>query len=58
MLIVVVTVRIEFPREVRGVPEENLTQVLTANGSNQMLDERMKNRNVWNGLDLFDIENP
>jgi hypothetical protein len=46
----------EFPRQIHGIPEENTIEVLTPNCPDQPFDERMRNRDVENRLDLIDFD--
>ena len=54
--IVIVPKNLEFPRQIHGIPEENMIEVFTPNRPDQPFHEGMRNRGVRNGLDLVDLE--
>ena len=56
--IVVTPERFELSREIRGIPEGNLIQVVPADRTDQALDERMRERDERYRLDFVDVENP
>jgi hypothetical protein len=46
----------QLARQVHGVPEEYPIKVVTPDSSDQPFDERMRDRNGRNRLDLLDLE--
>src|SRR5262245_57594015 len=56
MLVVVIPKGCELAREVDPVPEKRAIQEFTADGADQSLDERVRDRDIGNGLDLRDLE--
>ena len=56
VLVVVILQVGQFARQIHGVPEEQTIEILAANGADQAFDERMRNRNGREGLDLLDRE--
>ena len=56
MLIVIISECLQLPGQVDYIPEEHAIEIFTANGADQFFDERMRNRDVQNRLDLFDLE--
>ena len=47
---------VELALQVDGVPEEYLVEILSPNRANEALNERMRQRHIWNGFDLVDVE--
>ena len=58
MSIVVVLKRFELSREIRGVPERNLIQIVSTDRTDQALNEWVRQRHQRYGLDFVDVENP
>src|SRR5712691_110681 len=56
MRVVIIPEFIQLLREVDRVPEEHAVEIFAANGADQPFDERMRNRNVGNRLDLLGLE--
>src|ERR1700694_905719 len=54
--VVIVPEFAELARQVYAVPEEKPIEVFTPNRSNKPFYERMRDRNVCNRLDLFDLK--
>src|SRR5262245_34089957 len=52
MLVVVIAERCGLAREVNPVPEKRAIQEFAADRADQSLDERVRDRDVGNGLDL------
>ena len=48
----------EFLRKVLGIPKVGVIKIFTANSSDESLNEGVRYRHIWNGLDLINIENP
>jgi hypothetical protein len=47
---------VQLSRQVRGVPEEHLIEVLAPDRSDKPFDERMRHGSIRNRLDLVDLE--
>src|SRR5258708_3959941 len=58
MRIVVNAEIVQFAPQVERIPEQHLVKVLTPDRADQALDERMRNRDVRNRLDLLDPKYP
>jgi len=56
--IVVMLKRFELSREICGVPEGNLIQIVPADRTYQALDERVRERDRRYSFDFVDVENP
>jgi len=56
--IVVTLERFKLSREVHGIPEGNLIQVVSSDRADQALDERVRERDEGYRLDFVDVENP
>ena len=56
MGVVIVSELSQLPRQVHRVPEKHAIQVLAPDRADQALNEGMRNRDVWNRLDLLDLE--
>ena len=48
---------IEFALEVDRIPKEDLVEILSPDGADETPDEGMRQRNVWHGFELVDLEN-
>jgi len=57
-LIVVESKSFQFALHVQTIPEEDLIEVLTSNGSDEPLDERVRARREGDGLELLDLKGP
>src|SRR3982751_3439076 len=44
--------------QVAGIPEQYLVEKFSAHGSDQALDERVRQRHVGDGFDFVDLQNP
>ena len=55
-LVVVLLEVIEFSLKIGAGPERRVIEQLTSDCADQSLDERMRQRNVRDGLDLADIK--
>ena len=56
MRVVIIHECVQLPRQVDRVPEEHVIEIFAANGADQPLNERMRNRLVRNRFDLLDRE--
>src|SRR5712692_8331257 len=56
--VVIVSECRQLPRQVDYVPEEHAIEIFVANGADHPFDERMRNRDVRNRLDLLDPKYP
>ena len=56
MLVVVIPKGCELAREVDPAPEKRAIQEFTANRADQSLDERVRDRDVGNSLNLLDLK--
>ena len=56
MSVVIVAELLQLPRQVHRVPEEYVIEIFASNGADKPFNERMRNRRVWNRLDLLDRE--
>ena len=45
----------QLPRQIDRIPEEQSIKILTPNRPDQSFDERMRNGDVWNRLNLIDL---
>jgi len=54
--VVIIRECVQLPRQVDRVPEEDVIEVFAADGADQPVNERMRNRRVRNRLDLLDRE--
>jgi hypothetical protein len=54
--VVVIRECVQLPRQVDRVPEEHVIEIFAADGANQPFNEWLRNRRVWNRLDLLDRE--
>ena len=48
----------EFSLKVLSIPKEDVIKVFTANGSDEPLDEGIRYRCIWDGLNLVYTKNP
>ena len=56
-----IVVSLEFAqlaRQIDCIPEEQAIKNLAPHRADQSFNERMRNRDVRNGLDLIDLEHP
>ena len=58
MLIIIISKFTQLPLQVHGIPEKCVVEVLAPNSTDQPFDERMRNWDVRNRLDLLDFEYP
>ena len=58
LLVVVLSEGIKFSLKVGSIPEKEAVKVLTPNRTNQLLDEWMRRRRIWNALDFLDVKDP
>ena len=59
MTTVTIVVSLEFaqlPRQIDCIPEEHAIKILAPNRADQSFNERMRNWDVRNWLDLFDLD--
>jgi len=56
--IVISPVTLEFPLEIESIPKGHLIEEFAADCPDQPLNERMRERDIGNRLDLCDIEDP
>ncbi len=48
----------QLPCQIERIPEEHTIKILAPNRPDQSFDERVRNWDVWNRLDLIDLEHP
>jgi hypothetical protein len=58
VLVVVLHERVEFSLKVLSIPKEGVVKKLTADGSDQSLNEGMRKRCIRDGLNLINVQNP
>ena len=46
----------QLARQIERIPEKHAIKVLASNRADQSFNERVRNWNVWNRLDLIDFE--
>jgi len=56
MAVVIIRECVQLSRQVDRVPEEYVIEIFASNGADKPFNERMRNRRVWNRLDLLDRE--
>jgi len=56
MRVVISSECVQLPRQVERVPEKYAVEILAAHRADQPFDERVRYRDVWNQLDLLDLE--
>ena len=54
--IVVIAECVQLPRRVDGVPDEHTVEIFAANGADEPFDERMRNGDAGNRLNLVYFE--
>ena len=54
--IVIAAEFVQFPLQVKRVPEEGTVEIFAAKGTDQAFHKRMRNRRVRNCLDFVDFE--
>ena len=57
MRIVVILESRPLSRQIGRLPEQNTIEIVSTNGSHHPLNERLRNADIRNGLDLVDFEN-
>lgn len=56
MRVVLLPESFQFSLQVIGIPEEHVVKEFAAHGSDQSLDERMRQGHVGNGFDLLNLQ--
>ncbi len=56
-MVVILLECFEFSFKIRRIPKGDTVKVLPPNRSNQSLDEGMRYRDIWDGLNLLDPKN-
>ena len=57
MRIVVILEARPLSRQIGRLPEQNTIEIVSTNGPHHPLNERLRNADIRNGLDLVDFEN-
>ena len=56
LVVVIIRESVQLSRQVDRIPEKHAVQVLAPDRPDQALYEGMRDRGVWNRLDLIDLE--
>ena len=58
MSIVIILKRIQLPFQIRGIPKQDMVEILAPDRPDQSLYKGMRNRHVGYRFDLLDAEDP